>query len=189
MNLKHAVVTSVDRDDLQDGGAEHWALTIRAIRHTCASTTLEVLIPDFRGDLALIDKLIDEGPHIVGHNLETVRRLTPAVRSLAGYDRSLKVIAHAARRVPCKTGIMVGLGETEAEVLEVMDDALRAGARMLTIGQYLPPSQKMLPVSEYVSPEKFRAWKEIALGKGYRSVESAPLVRSSYHAKAKEVDE
>jgi lipoic acid synthetase len=184
MELRHAVITSVDRDDLKDGGAAHWVAVMRAIRRVNASTTLEVLIPDFGGEPSLLDLVLDESPDIVGHNLETVRRLTPAVRSLARYDRSLEVIRHCARRATTKTGIMVGLGETEAEVMELMDDALRAGASMLTIGQYLRPAPSLLPVSEYVAPGKFRDWKEAALLKGYRHVESGPLVRSSYHAAA-----
>ncbi|MDL2208708.1 lipoyl synthase [Parabacteroides sp. OttesenSCG-928-O15] len=183
MELKHAVITSVDRDDLPDGGAAHWAATIRAIKQLNPQTTVEVLIPDFQGKLDLVDIVIEAAPEIISHNMETIRRLTPEVRSAAKYDVSLSVLRHiAAGGVTAKTGIMVGLGETENEVYELMDDVLAADVSVLTIGQYLQPSRKNLPVSEYVTPEQFEVYREVALKKGFNKVESAPLVRSSYHA-------
>ena len=183
MNLRHAVVTSVDRDDLPDLGASHWARTIRTIKEVNPHTTIEVLIPDFQGRLDLVDEVIDAAPEIISHNLETVRRITPKVRSVAKYEMSLSVLEQIAKRgVVAKTGIMVGLGETEDEVLSLMDDALAAGVSVLTIGQYLQPSRKNIPVTEYVTPEQFERYRLQALSKGFRKVESAPLVRSSYHA-------
>ncbi|MDH6313275.1 lipoic acid synthetase [Parabacteroides sp. PFB2-10] len=183
MELKHAVITSVDRDDLPDGGAAHWAATIRAIKQLNPQTTVEVLIPDFQGKLDLVDIVIEAAPEIISHNMETIRRLTPEVRSAAKYDVSLSVLRHiAANDITAKTGIMVGLGETENEVYELMDDVLAADVSVLTIGQYLQPSRKNLPVSEYVTPEQFEVYREVALKKGFAKVESAPLVRSSYHA-------
>ncbi len=183
MNLKHAVVTSVDRDDLPDKGANHWAETIRAIKTVNTGTTLEVLIPDFDGKHELIDFIINEKPDIISHNLETVRRLTPLIRTKAKYDTSLKVLAHiASRGVVAKTGIMLGLGETKAEVLELMDDALAAHCSIITIGQYMQPSRKNVAVTEYITPEVFEEYKQIALNKGFRIAESGPFVRSSYCA-------
>ena len=183
MQLKHAVVTSVDRDDLPDLGAGHWAATIREIKAVNPRTSLEVLIPDFQGRLDLVDLVIDAHPEIISHNMETVRRISPTVRSAAKYETSLAVLRHIAERgVTAKTGIMVGLGETEEEVWELMDDVLNQGVRILTIGQYLQPSRKNIPVSEYIHPDQFAAYREKALEKGFRHVESAPLVRSSYHA-------
>ena len=183
MNLRHAVVTSVDRDDLPDQGAAHWAATINAIKTLNPDTTLEVLIPDFDGNTTLINQIIAEKPNIISHNLETVRRLTPEIRTKAKYDTSLIVLAHiASQQVVAKTGIMLGLGETEEEILALMDDALAAGCSILTIGQYMQPSQLNIAVSEYITPEKFEEYKQIGLKKGFRYVESAPLVRSSYHA-------
>jgi len=183
MNLRHAVVTSVDRDDLPDQGAAHWAATINAIKTLNPDTTLEVLIPDFDGNTTLINQIIAEKPNIISHNLETVRRLTPEIRTKAKYDTSLIVLAHiASQLVVAKTGIMLGLGETEEEILALMDDALAAGCSILTIGQYMQPSQLNIAVSEYITPEKFEEYKQIGLKKGFRYVESAPLVRSSYHA-------
>jgi lipoic acid synthetase len=183
MGLKHAVVTSVDRDDLPDLGAGHWADTIRAIRAANPQTTLEVLIPDFQGRLELVDRVIEASPEVISHNMETVRRLTPHIRSSAKYEVSLSVLRHIARRdVKTKTGIMVGLGETEDEVCELMDDVLAAGASILTIGQYLQPSEKQIPVAAYLPPALFEAYKQAALAKGFRFVESAPLVRSSFYA-------
>lgn len=183
MQLKHAVVTSVDRDDLPDLGAGHWAATIREIKAVNPGTSLEVLIPDFQGRLDLVDLVIDAHPEIISHNMETVRRISPTVRSAAKYETSLAVLRHIAERgVTAKTGIMVGLGETEEEVWELMDDMLNQGVRILTIGQYLQPSRKNIPVSEYIHPDQFAAYREKALEKGFRHVESAPLVRSSYHA-------
>ena len=183
MQLKHAVVTSVDRDDLPDLGAGHWAATIREIKAVNPGTSLEVLIPDFQGRLDLVDLVIDAHPEIISHNMETVRRISPTVRSAAKYETSLAVLRHIAERgVTAKTGIMVGLGETEEEVWGLMDDVLNQGVRILTIGQYLQPSRKNIPVSEYIHPDQFAAYREKALEKGFRHVESAPLVRSSYHA-------
>ena len=183
MQLKHAVVTSVDRDDLPDLGAGHWAATIQEIKAVNPGTSLEVLIPDFQGRLDLVDLVIDAHPEIISHNMETVRRISPTVRSAAKYETSLAVLRHIAERgVTAKTGIMVGLGETEEEVWELMDDVLNQGVRILTIGQYLQPSRKNIPVSEYIHPDQFAAYREKALEKGFRHVESAPLVRSSYHA-------
>ena len=183
MKLSHAVLTSVDRDDLPDCGARHWAETIKAIKRQNPQTTLEALIPDFRCLPELIHQVTDETPDIVSHNIETVRRISPMVRSVASYEGSLRVIRTIADtgRV-AKSGIMVGLGETEEEVLETMDDLLANGCSILTIGQYLQPSRRHYPVAEYVTPERFRKYKDIGEGKGLRTVESGPLVRSSYHA-------
>jgi len=183
MKLKHAVITSVDRDDLPDKGAAHWAETIRVIKSVNPQLTLEVLIPDFDGDTALIDRVIAEKPEIISHNLETVKRLTSQIRTKAKYETSLRVLKHiACRCATAKTGIMLGLGETEAEVLELMDDALATGCSVLTIGQYMQPSRKNIAVSEYIHPDKFAEYKAVGLEKGFRIVESAPLVRSSYCA-------
>lgn len=183
MKLKHAVITSVDRDDLSDKGAAHWAETIRVIKTVNPQLTLEVLIPDFDGDTALIDLVIAEKPEIISHNLETVKRLTSQIRTKAKYETSLSVLKHIADRgATAKTGIMLGLGETEEEVLELMDDALATGCSVLTIGQYMQPSRKNIAVSEYIHPDKFAEYKETGLTKGFRIVESAPLVRSSYCA-------
>ncbi len=183
MKLKHAVITSVDRDDLHDKGTAHWAETIRVIKTVNPQLTLEVLIPDFDGDTALIDRVIAEKPEIISHNLETVKRLTTQIRTKAKYETSLSVLKHiASSGATAKTGIMLGLGETEAEVLELMDDALATGCSVLTIGQYMQPSRKNIAVSEYIHPDKFAEYKESGLSKGFRIVESAPLVRSSYCA-------
>lgn len=183
MKLQHAVITSVDRDDLSDGGAAAWAETIREVKILNPQTTLEVLIPDFDGKTELIDLIINEKPNIISHNLETVRSLTPQIRTKARYDTSLKVLEHiASRGIEAKTGIMLGLGETEEEVLTLMGDALAHGCTILTIGQYMQPSRKNVAVSAYITPEKFDEYKQIALNKGFRQVESGPLVRSSYHA-------
>lgn len=183
MNLKHAVITSVDRDDLSDLGAGHWVNTIRAVKEANPETTVEVLIPDFQGRMELVDCVLNAAPEIISHNMETVRRLSPQIRSAAKYDVSLAVLARiAGQGVVAKTGIMAGLGETVEEVYELMDDVLAAGVSVLTIGQYLQPSRKNIPVSEYVTPEQFESYRLIALKKGFRKVESAPLVRSSYHA-------
>lgn len=183
MKLKHAVITSVDRDDLKDGGAAHWEKSIKTVKRVNPETTLEVLIPDFDGKKELIDLIIAEKPNIISHNLETVRRLTPKIRTKAKYDTSLSVLRYIAQSgITAKTGMMLGLGETEEEVLQLMDDVLETGCSILTIGQYMQPSRKNIEVSEYVTPEKFEEYKQIALKKGFRHVESAPLVRSSYHA-------
>ena len=183
MKLNHAVLTSVDRDDLPDLGAGHWVQTIQAIRQLNPGITLETLIPDFQGKEELIRQVTDTHPDIVSHNLETVRRLTPVVRSVARYDTSLRVIRLIADSgVTAKSGIMVGLGETIAEVEETMDDLLANGCQILTIGQYLQPTRKHYPVAAYITPEQFDSYKETALQKGFRLVESGPLVRSSYYA-------
>ncbi|MEA4936236.1 Lipoyl synthase [bioreactor metagenome] len=183
LNLKHAVITSVDRDDLKDGGAGFWAETIRTIKKVNPETTLEVLIPDFEGKPELIDLIIAEKPNVISHNLETVRRITPQIRTKAKYDTSLKVLSYiASKGVVAKTGIMLGLGETEEEVLQLMDDALATGCSVLTIGQYMQPSRKHAPVTAYIHPDKFREYKQIGLEKGFRIVESGPFVRSSYRA-------
>ena len=183
MKLKHVVITSVDRDDLPDLGAAHWVETIRQVRELNPETTIEVLIPDFQGKESLLDQVIKASPDIIAHNMETVSRLTPTVRSAARYDVSLNVLRHiAGSGIKTKTGIMVGLGETVEEVESFMDDALEAGVTILTIGQYLQPSRKNIPVAAYITPEQFEAYRQTALAKGFRHVESAPLVRSSYHA-------
>ncbi|WP_308552848.1 lipoyl synthase [uncultured Mediterranea sp.] len=183
MKLSHAVVTSVDRDDLPDLGAAHWAQTIREIRRLNPDTTLEVLIPDFQGRRELVEQVIEARPDIISHNMETVRRLSPLVRSAARYDTSLDVIRQiAASGITAKSGIMVGLGETPAEVEEVMDDLRAAGCQIITIGQYLQPSHRHYPVAEYVTPAQFKRYEETGLAKGFTQVESGPLVRSSYHA-------
>jgi lipoic acid synthetase len=183
MQLKHAVITSVDRDDLPDMGAQHWADTIRAVKQTNPHITLEALIPDFQGHLNLVDIVINASPEIISHNMETVRRITPHIRSSARYDISLSVLKHIAQRqVTAKTGIMVGLGETKEEVCELMDDVLQTGTSILTIGQYLQPSGKNIPVAEYIPPPLFDEYKKTAIGKGFRFAECAPLVRSSYYA-------
>lgn len=183
MNLKHCVITSVDRDDLKDGGAAIWAETIKAVRRENPDTTIEVLIPDFSGINEHLQTVLDQKPDIAAHNLETVRRLTPSVRSAANYDRSLQVIRWIAETgLTVKSGIMVGLGESFDEVMETLDDLLAAGCQVVTLGQYLQPSLKHLPVEEYIRPDVFAQYREQGLKKGFRIVESKPLVRSSYHA-------
>ena len=183
MKLSHAVITSVDRDDLPDLGAAHWACTIREIKRLNPETTIEVLIPDFQGRKELVSQVIEAQPEIISHNMETVKRITPLVRSAARYETSVEVIRQIADSgITAKSGIMVGLGETPEEVEELMDDLRRAGCQILTIGQYLQPSHKHYPVAEYVTPAQFASYKETGLAKGFDQVESAPLVRSSYHA-------
>jgi lipoic acid synthetase len=183
LNLRHCVITSVDRDDLPDLGAKAWADTIRAIKSLNPQTTLETLVPDFQGNTALAQAIIEAGPEIISHNMETVRRLTPLIRSAAGYDRSLALLRYfAGQQATVKSGIMLGLGEKHAEVLETMDDLVSAGCSIMTIGQYLQPTRSHYPVMEYVHPDRFAEYKTIGLSKGFRIVESAPLVRSSYHA-------
>lgn len=183
LKLKHVVITSVDRDDLPDLGAGHWAAMIRAIKKECPGVTMEVLIPDFQGRTELLDMIVAEGPEVISHNMETVRRLTPEVRSVATYDTSLAVIRHLAKSgVRTKSGIMLGLGETEAEILETMDDLRAAGCEVMTIGQYLQPSKAHYELKEYVHPDTFARYGEIGRAKGFRHIESSPLVRSSYHA-------
>ncbi|MDR3118046.1 MAG: lipoyl synthase [Mediterranea sp.] len=183
MKLEHAVITSVDRDDLPDLGARHWVDTIHEIKAANPQLTIEVLIPDFQGNPQLINKIVEAGPDIISHNMETVRRITPLVRSVARYETSLDVLRQVARSgTTTKTGIMVGLSETAGEVEELMDDLIRTGCRILTIGQYLQPSHKHYPVAEYITPQQFHSYKRIALDKGFEHVESGPLVRSSYCA-------
>jgi lipoic acid synthetase len=184
MKIKHAVITSVDRDDLKDGGSIIWAETINAIRRANPETTLETLIPDFQGNKTNIDRILAVAPEVISHNLETVRRLTREVRIQAKYDRSLEVLLYmkdqGQRRT--KSGIMLGLGETEEEVLETMQDLANAKVDVLTIGQYLQPSKKHLPVIEFITPEQFMKYKEIGMTMGFKYVESGALVRSSYKA-------
>ncbi len=183
MKLRHAVITSVDRDDLEDGGAAIWASTIEKTKELNPDTSMEVLIPDFNGLHHLIQQVMDAKPEVISHNLETVRRLTPVIRTKAKYDLSLKVLKYIADGgMVAKSGIMLGLGETEEEVFQAMDDLLAAGVTVMTIGQYLCPSKDHLPVSEYVTPEQFEKYKQVGLEKGFKYVESGPLVRSSYHA-------
>lgn len=183
MGVKHCVITSVDRDDLKDGGSEIWAETIRAVRRVSPGTTMETLIPDFKGEMDNVQRIVDVMPEVVSHNMETVRRLTKQVRIQAKYDRSLAVLKylhdHGCRT---KSGIMVGLGETDEEVFETMRDLKNVGIDIVTIGQYLQPTKKHLPVKEFVHPEKFALYKRVGLEMGIRYVESGPLVRSSYHA-------
>ena len=183
MKLSHAVITSVDRDDLPDLGAAHWVRTIQEIKRLNPETTVEVLIPDFQGRKELVAQVIEARPEIISHNMETVKRISPLVRSAAHYETSLEVRRQvAASGTTTKSGIMVGLGETPEEVEELMDDLRQAGCQILTIGQYLQPSHKHYPVAEYVTPTQFVSYKEQGLAKGFDQVESAPLVRSSYHA-------
>jgi len=184
MEIKHAVITSVDRDDLTDGGSIIWAETVKAIRRTNPETTLETLIPDFRGIHRNIDRLIEVAPEIISHNLETVRRLTREVRIQAKYDRSLEVLKYIKEsgQKRTKSGIMLGFGETEKEVIETLHDLKDAKVDIVTIGQYLQPTKKHLPVKEYVSPDQFKKYEEIGLEFGFRHVESGALVRSSYRA-------
>ncbi len=183
MRLKHCVITSVDRDDLPDGGAGHWSDTVRKIREVNRGVTIEALIPDFRGNTGDIDRVIEAAPDIIAHNIETVRRLTPLIRSVARYEVSLGVLRHiAARGVRSKSGLMLGLGETEEEVIETLNDLHATGCKIVTIGQYLAPSLDHIQVSEYVTPEKFEFYRRKGLEIGFEFVESSPLVRSSFHA-------
>ncbi|MBT4478796.1 MAG: lipoyl synthase [Flavobacteriales bacterium] len=183
MKVKHAVITSVDRDDLKDGGSNIWAETVNEIRKVNPNTTLETLIPDFKAKKEDIQKIIDVAPEVVSHNMETVERLTKKVRIQAKYRRSLDVLNILNKSgVRTKSGIMLGLGETDEEVIQTMKDLLDVGVTIMTIGQYLQPSKKHLPVFEYVHPDKFEMFKNIGVKLGFRIVESGPLVRSSYHA-------
>jgi lipoic acid synthetase len=183
MGVKHCVITSVDRDDLPDGGAAIWAMTIRRVKALNPATTIETLIPDFDGREELIQQVIDAGPEVISHNLETVRRITPIIRSKARYDLSLGVLEYIATQGQrAKTGIMVGLGETEKEVMETMDEARARGVEVFTIGQYLQPTRRHLAVKEFVAPEQFEKYRLAGLEKGFKYIESSPLVRSSYHA-------
>jgi lipoic acid synthetase len=184
MGVRHAVITSVDRDDLPDGGAEIWAETIRKIRELNPGITMETLIPDFQGKQDLLDVIIKESPEVVSHNLETIRRLTKQVRKQAKYDRSLSVLKYLKDRGinRTKSGIMLGLGETEDEVIETMKDLRNANVDIMTIGQYLQPTPKHLPVERYPHPDEFKKYEILGLKMGFKFVESGPLVRSSYHA-------
>ena len=184
MHIKHAVITSVDRDDLKDGGSIIWSETIQAIRRANPNTTLETLIPDFQGNKTNIDRLVAAAPEIISHNLETVRRLTREVRIQAKYDRSLEVLKYIKekKKKRTKSGIMLGLGETEEEVIQTLHDLKAAKVDIVTIGQYLQPSKKHLPVKHFVTPEQFKKYEQIGLELGFRHVESGALVRSSYRA-------
>jgi lipoic acid synthetase len=184
MNIKHAVVTSVDRDDLKDMGSIIWAETVKAIRRMNPETTLETLIPDFQGVTRNIDRIIDVKPEVVSHNMETVKRLTREVRIQAKYERSLEVLRYLKQQgiERTKSGIMLGLGETEAEVIQTLEDLRNVGLDIVTLGQYLQPSKKHLPVKEFIPPEQFEKYEAIGLEMGFRHVESGALVRSSYKA-------
>ena len=188
LNLKHVVITSVDRDDLPDGGAAIWAETVRKVKELNPGITIETLIPDYSGNADLLQIVTESAPDIISHNLETVRRLTPQVRSAAQYDRSLEVLRQiAASGIRAKSGIMVGIGETEKEVLETMDDLRKANCSIFTIGQYLQPTKAHLAVTEYIHPDQFEKYRVAGIEKGFTHMESKPLVRSSYHAE-KHVD-
>jgi lipoic acid synthetase len=183
LKLKHAVITSVDRDDLGDCGAAHWAETIREIKNYNPHITIETLIPDFKGNKNCLQMIIDARPNIISHNMETVRRLTPVVRSVARYETSLSVLSYIGKSdIPAKSGIMLGLGETNDEIIETMNDLLNAGCYLLSIGQYLQPSPRNIPVAEYIHPDKFEEYKSIGLQFGFKHIESSPLVRSSYRS-------
>lgn len=183
MNLKHCVITSVDRDDLEDGGAAFWAETVRRIKSANPGITIEMLIPDLDARFENIQKIVDAQPDVISHNLETVRRLTPQIRSRARYEVSLQTLRIVAQSgVKTKSGFMVGMGETQEEVFETMDDLLEAGCQIVTIGQYMQPTRNHWPVKDYIHPQVFEKYRKAGLEKGFRYVESAPLVRSSYHA-------
>ena len=188
MKLKHVVITAVARDDLKDGGAHHFARVITAIQKMDSSINIEVLVPDFHADDSCIQTVLDADPDIYNHNMETVERLTPVVRSRAKYRMSLQVLRRAkelssrGRGIVTKSGIMLGLGETEPEIFQTMDDLREVGCQVLTMGQYLRPTPNHLPVVEFVTPEQFDLYGEIARKKGFEHVASGPLVRSSYHA-------
>lgn len=183
MGVKHCVITSVDRDDLADGGADIWARTIRSVRRRSPQTKLETLIPDFKGEWENLAIILAERPDVLSHNLETVRRLTKQVRVQARYDRSLEVLFRAKKAgLRTKSGIMLGLGEQDHEVLETMDDLRSVGCDVMTLGQYLQPTRNHLAVQEFVHPDRFARFREEGLARGFRFVESGPLVRSSYHA-------
>lgn len=189
MNLKHCVITSVDRDDLVDKSAHHWAKTIEAVRATNPNTTIEVLTPDFDADEELLNIVFASKPDVFGHNMETVRRLSDQTRSRAKYDVSLRVLSLSAKAgLITKTGIMVGLGESEEEVVELMRDVRACGVRLLTIGQYLQPTKSHIPVVEYVTPEQFAKYRQLGMDMGFDNVESGPLVRSSYMAEKTFID-
>lgn len=183
MGIRHAVITSVDRDDLDDCGAGAWVETITGLKNELPKLTMETLIPDMDGKHELIQQIIDAGPEVISHNLETVRRLTPQIRTKAKYSTSLSAIEQISKsRLVSKSGIMLGLGETEEEILATMDELIAVGCKVMTIGQYLQPTLDHMPVVEYIDTEKFAEYGRIALEKGFKHVESSPLVRSSYHA-------
>jgi len=183
MKLKHCVITSVDRDDLNDGGASFWADTIRCIKDVNPGITMETLIPDFDGKKDSIQKIIDAGPEVISHNIETVKRLTPVIRTKAKYERSLDVIRYISEKNEiAKSGFMLGLGEREDEVIQTIRDIYDTGCKILTIGQYLQPGLSYMDVVDYISPEKFEEYRNISLEMGFSFVESSPLVRSSFHA-------
>ena len=183
MNVKHAVITSVDRDDLQDGGADMWVKTVSAIRRKSPDTTLETLIPDFAGKWENLQRIIEVAPEIVSHNIETVRRLTKKIRVQAKYNRSLELLLRLKKGgMKTKSGLMLGLGETEQEVIETMQDLRSVEVDILTLGQYLQPTPKHAEVKDFITPEKFDEYQKLGLEMGFRFVESGPLVRSSYHA-------
>ena len=183
MQLKHAVITSVARDDLKDGGASVWAATIRAIRHRCPNTSIEVLIPDFLGKQEPLDTVLDANPDILNHNIETVRRLQRPIRKTANYERTMGVLTHAkSRGFVTKSSIMLGIGEREEEIEETLRDLRNVECDILTLGQYLQPSSKHAPIDRWVTPEEFEHWKKVGLEMGFGVVVSGPLVRSSYHA-------
>lgn len=183
MKVKHAVITSVDRDDLEDGGSVIWAETVKAIRRISPGTTMETLIPDFAGKWENLQRIIDVAPEVVSHNMETVRRLTKEVRIQAKYDRSLELLLRLKKGgMQTKSGFMVGLGESDGEVMETLEDLAAVKVDIITIGQYLQPTAKHLPIVEFITPETFEKWRQSALKMGFKHVESAPLVRSSYHA-------
>ena len=184
MGLKHVVITSVDRDDLRDGGSEVWAATIRAIRKHCPGVTMETLIPDFKGNWENLQRVINEKPEVISHNLETVKRLTKKVRMQAKYERSLDVLQRLSEEKVnrTKSGIMLGLGETFEEIIETMQNLRAVNCQVLTLGQYLQPTKNHLPVAEYIFPETFKKLEKTAYQLGFQFVESGPLVRSSYHA-------
>lgn len=183
MRLKHVVITSVDRDDLPDGGAAVWARTISEIRKINPETTIEALIPDFMGNRKNLQQVIAERPEVISHNLETIKRITPKIRSKANYAMSLEILDQiSANGITSKSGIMVGLGETEEEVLALIDDLREVYCSIFTIGQYLQPTKDHYPVQEYIHPDQFLRYKDWGLKKGFAHVESEPLVRSSYHA-------
>jgi lipoyl synthase len=183
MQVKHCVLTSVNRDELKDGGAKIWAATVNAVREVSPGTTMETLIPDFKGNMDSVDLMIEVAPEVVSHNMETVPRLYRKVRPQAKYERSLKVIERLHQGgIRTKSGVMVGLGETPEEVEKVMDDLRAHGCDVLTVGQYLQPTRNHLDVLEWITPAQFKAYETLALSKGFMYVESGPLVRSSYHA-------
>lgn len=183
LGIRHAVITSVDRDDLPDYGAAHWAATIRTVKEYNPKITMEVLIPDFRGDRSCLDQIIASAPDIISHNIETVRSLTPSIRSVVGYEQSLDVLKYISDSgIPVKSGIMLGLGEGREEILQTFHDLFESGTIFLSIGQYLQPSKKNISVKEYIPPSRFEEYRQEALKVGFRHVESGPLVRSSYHS-------